>query len=118
MFCKTLIKGILWGSGQVCSATSRVLVHESVRQAVIDQTVAKMASLKVGDTSSDAFRAMEGPQMGPVVSQGQYDRIWSIIDTAKAQGMTFAYGGDRELVKHLGKVVCVARLLYLYYIST
>lgn len=97
--------GILWGSGQVCSATSRVLVHESIKQAVIDQVVAKMAALKVGDTSSEEFRNMEGPQMGPVVNQGQYDKIWGIIDAAKAAGATFAYGGDRELVKHLGKVI-------------
>src|SRR5256885_1757917 len=29
-----IITGILWGSGQVCSATSRVLIHESIKQKV------------------------------------------------------------------------------------
>jgi len=38
--------------------------------------------------------------MGPVVSKGQYDKVWTYIDNAKSQGVELAYGGDRALVAH------------------
>lgn len=34
----------------------------------------------------------------PVVSEGQYNKIWSYIDEARDLGYRFLYGGDRQLV--------------------
>jgi len=42
-----LLTGILWGSGQVCSATSRALVHSSIRDVVVAKLIEKMAKIKV-----------------------------------------------------------------------
>jgi len=96
-----IITGILWGSGQVCSATSRVLVHKSVRAALMDRLLERVKDIKMGDSLAADMMAHQGPTMGPVVSKGQYDKIWAYIDDAKAQGLVFAYGGTRDLVKHL-----------------
>jgi betaine-aldehyde dehydrogenase len=68
--------GILWGSGQVCSATSRVLLHESIRERVLTALLEKVRALRIVDTSTEESRAFEGPQLGPVISKGQYDKIW------------------------------------------
>lgn len=37
--------------------------------------------------------------MGPVVSRGQYDKIWAFIDEAKQAGITVLYGGERSMVQ-------------------
>ena len=71
-----VLLGILWGSGQVCSATSRVLVHSSKKSELIDKVLARIALIKIGDTLSEEMIAFEGGQMGPVISKTQYDKIW------------------------------------------
>lgn len=86
----------------MCSATSRVLLHSSIRERVLAAVLDKFKTLRVGNTSTEENIAFEGPLMGPVVSKGQYDKIWKIIDEAKAEGIAVGYGGDRDLVAHLG----------------
>ena len=65
-----IITGILWGSGQVCSATSRVLVHKSIRNALLTELVRKIAAVKIGNSGDEAMIALSEagkPVMGPVV---------------------------------------------------
>jgi acyl-CoA reductase-like NAD-dependent aldehyde dehydrogenase len=38
------------------------------------------------------------PMIRPVVSEGQYNKIWAYIDEAKDLGYRFLYGGDRNMV--------------------
>ena len=38
------------------------------------------------------------PTIRPVVSEGQYNKIWAYIDEAKELGYSFLYGGDRNMV--------------------
>ena len=94
-----VLTGILWGSGQVCSATSRVLVHSAVRGRLMDKLLARLPLVKIGDSLSADMLANEGAAMGPVVSQGQYDKVWGYIDEAKKEGLVVAYGGEREMVR-------------------
>jgi len=97
-----IITGFLWGSGQVCSATSRVLVHKSVREELVHKIIEKLPGIKIGKSLSEEMLEHTGPAMGPVVNKLQYDKIWAVIDEAKATGLHFAYGGDRALVAHCG----------------
>jgi len=96
-----IITGFCWGSGQVCSATTRVLVHSSIRNALVSRLQDRLAAITIGDSLGDNW-TNEGPIMGPVINQVQYDKIWAFIDEAKANNVTCAYGGDRDLVKGLG----------------
>lgn len=93
--------GILWGSGQVCSATSRVLVHTSIKDTVIEKLLARISLVKIGDTLSEEMIAFPGGQMGPVINKAQYDKIWRYIEEAKKLGCRFE-GGDKASVSHLG----------------
>jgi betaine-aldehyde dehydrogenase len=95
-----VLTGILWGSGQVCSATSRVLVHESLKESLVSKILARLPGVKIGNSLSSEFDDYSGPQMGPVISKQQYDKIWNFIDTAKANGYNVVYGGDRQHVSH------------------
>jgi len=111
-----IITGILWGSGQVCSATSRVMVHSSIREKLMALLIEKVAAIRVGGTfegDMPEYAEAGKPTMGPVVSRGQWEKIWAFIDEAKAAGVSVAYGGDRERVAGLGKGYFVTPTIFV-----
>ena len=61
--------GCFWTNDQICSATSRLLVHESIASEFLDRLVKLTKNIKI----SDPFE--EGCRLGPVVSGGQYEKI-------------------------------------------
>ncbi|PWY86041.1 aldehyde dehydrogenase [Aspergillus heteromorphus CBS 117.55] len=81
--------GIMYNQGQVCTATSRILVHESVYDrfvALFKEVVASTS--KVGDPfADDTFQ-------GPQVTKAQYERVLSYIEAGKSEGATLAAGGE------------------------
>lgn len=79
--------GIFSSTGQVCSATSRLLVHESVADALVSRVLAKTAAIVVGHPLHD------GTTMGPMVSAAQRDLVVAAIRLAEAEGCTVAAGG-------------------------
>jgi betaine-aldehyde dehydrogenase len=81
--------GIFWNQGQVCSATSRVLVEAGIYDAIVSRLCEEAAKIKIGNGMED------GTLLGPIVSKGQYDKITSAIDRARIDGATVAYGGAR-----------------------
>ncbi|KAL2936088.1 Betaine aldehyde dehydrogenase chloroplastic [Bienertia sinuspersici] len=87
--------GCFWTNGQICSATSRLLVHESIAAEFLDRLVKWCKNIKV----SDPFE--EGCRLGPVVSKGQYEKVLKFISTAKSEGATVLCGGSRP--EHLKK---------------
>ena len=72
--------GIFWNQGQVCSATSRVLVEAGIYDAVVSRLCEEAAKIKIGNGMED------GTLLGPIVSKGQYDKIVSAIDRARIDG--------------------------------
>ncbi len=81
--------GIFWNQGQVCSATSRVLVEESLYPALLERLVSEAAKIRIGNGME------EGTLLGPLVSKGQYDKVLAAIARGKAEGATVAGGGRR-----------------------
>ena len=55
--------GIFQCTGQVCSATSRLLIHESLEKELLERLLGAMRSITVGDP------LQKGTLMGPVVSE-------------------------------------------------
>lgn len=84
---------IAWGAfgttGQRCTATSRVIVHESVHDELVRQVVERARALKVGDGLQD------GIEMGPLVNARQTERVSGYMDVARSEGATIACGGAR-----------------------
>ena len=66
------VEGCLWGgfgtTGQRCTAASRVVVHEKVYDAFVEEFVQRVKALRVGNGLD------EGVQMGPSVSEAQLRR--------------------------------------------
>ncbi|MEM6306112.1 MAG: aldehyde dehydrogenase family protein [Pseudomonadota bacterium] len=84
--------GIYFNAGQVCSAMSRVIVHESRHDELVERAVNIAKSLKVGPgIDAPDF----GPTMGAMVSEAQRDRAAAMVSTASAAGATVATGGRK-----------------------
>ena len=83
--------------GQSCSSTSRVFVHESLHGAVSEELVKQVEALPIG------LPWLEGNEVGPVVSERQYERILGFIGSAEEEGADCLTGGgppdDAELRK-------------------
>lgn len=83
--------------GQSCSSTSRVLVHRSLHAKVVDELVKIASSIPIG------FPWLEDAEMGPIVSQQQYDRVMSYIDYGSEDGAKLLTGGGAPDSDDLGK---------------
>lgn len=81
--------GIFWNQGQVCSATSRVLVQEGIHDALMARLVEEARRIRIGNGLD------EGVLLGPLVSRRQYDQVTAAIAAAEAAGATVACGGKR-----------------------
>jgi len=80
--------GSFWNQGQVCSATSRVLVQEGVYDRLLKRLVFEAERIKIGPGLE------KGTQLGPLVSKGQFDKVLSAIDLAYSEGAVLAVGGE------------------------
>ncbi len=82
--------GIFFNAGQVCSAMSRVIVHESRHDELVERAinVARSLTVQPGMDSSDF-----GANMGAMVSEAQRDRAVAMVSHAQAQGATVETGG-------------------------
>ena len=84
--------GIYFNAGQVCSAMSRVIVHESRRDELVERAVNVARSLSVGPGIE---RREAGLTMGAMVSEAQRDRAADMVAEAERQGATLATGGRK-----------------------
>ena len=86
----TAIHGGAFGStGQRCTATSRVIAHHDVKDALVDRLVAAAKKIRLGpglDDSSD---------MGPSVDEKQWKTVMDYIGVGKGEGARLLTGGAR-----------------------
>jgi len=84
---------VAWGAfgttGQRCTATSRVIVHERVHDELVKLVVQRAQALKLGDG------LLDGVEMGPLVNARQLDRVSGYMKVAAEEGVKVATGGDR-----------------------
>ncbi|KAJ5882365.1 mitochondrial aldehyde dehydrogenase [Penicillium soppii] len=79
--------GSMYNQGQICTATSRILVQEGIMGRFIDLLKQAVGAIKVGDPFHDD--TFQGPQN----SKEQFDRVLNYIETGKADGATVMAGG-------------------------
>ncbi|MDB6180778.1 aldehyde dehydrogenase family protein [Paracoccus fistulariae] len=77
------------GTGQKCTAASRLIVHEAIHDAFVERLVQAAQALNVGHALA------EDTQIGPVVSQFQLDQNLAYIEAGKAEGAELLCGGAR-----------------------
>ncbi|MDF2826243.1 MAG: aldehyde dehydrogenase [Mycobacterium sp.] len=81
------VQGFCSRAGQVCVAGSRLFLHDDIADEFLEKLVARLGTAAVGDPFDDST------QMGPLVSQKQYDRVRQYIEIGK-QEATLLYGGE------------------------
>jgi len=82
--------GIFFNAGQVCSAGSRILAHETIHDEVVDRLAIRAKSIRLGDPKDPAIT------MGPVISATQMKRVLDYIEIGKQEGAQVAAGGTRH----------------------
>lgn len=81
--------GIMSNQGQICTATSRVLVHEKIYKEFVEKFKSTVQKVSV---VGDPFE--ETTFQGPQVTKAQYEQVLSYIQAARDEGATIALGGD------------------------
>jgi aldehyde dehydrogenase (NAD+) len=91
---ETAVKGAIYGrfmhSGQICMATNRIIVDESVYDEFAEKFVEKTKDLKHGDPTQ------EGTLIGPLIDGGEVDRLLDEVEKAKSEGAEVLLEGKRE----------------------
>lgn len=84
-----ILFGIFWNKGEVCSATSRVLVQRGLYPKLMERLVEATEAITIGPGD------VEGIKLGPVVSKIQYDKVLAAIEAGKKTGAKLVTGGGR-----------------------
>ena len=88
--------GAFGGTGQKCTASSRLVVHDRVYDAFVEKLTQGAQAIKVGHALE------EGTQMGPVVSEQQLRENLTYVALGKSEGAELACGGERLEMPHDG----------------
>jgi aldehyde dehydrogenase (NAD+) len=75
-----IVSGIFFNQGHVCCAGSRLLVQESVAEAVLDRLRRRLATLRLGDPLD------KNTDIGAINSRQQLDKIRELADSGEAEG--------------------------------
>ncbi|SEG87542.1 aldehyde dehydrogenase family protein [Marinobacterium lutimaris] len=79
--------GIFWNQGEVCSATSRVLVEREMYEPLLERLSAECAKLKIG------YGMDEDVLLGAIVNEAQHRKILAAIESGKESGARLVCGG-------------------------
>ena len=80
-----LVMGAFQNSGQVCVATKRIYIHESIYKELLEEMVNFTKTIKVGAPDSGAL-------LGPIQNEMQYEKVKGFFKDTKDKGYTFAAG--------------------------
>src|SRR3989337_2745557 len=86
------IEGALWGAfgttGQRCTATSRLIVHEKVYGRFLDMFSGKTKKLKLGDGLK------KNTDVGPLINESQLKKVFNYVKIGKQEGAKLILGGS------------------------
>lgn len=83
-----LCKGGFYHAGQVCVSVQRIYVHSSIINELGTKLAEKTKKLVVGDPAN------ADTEVGPIISEGERDRIASWVEEAKSMGTDVLCGGE------------------------
>lgn len=81
------VSGIFGASGQMCSAGSRLLVQNSIKDKFTDLLIARTRQIKIGDPMDAST------QMGPIATPPQFQKVLDYIEIARSEGAECVLGG-------------------------
>jgi betaine-aldehyde dehydrogenase len=81
--------GIFWNQGQVCSATSRLLVEDAIAPRLLERLAHEASQIKIGNGLEP------GTLLGPLVSENQHSKVAQAVSRAEGDGAKVLTGGGR-----------------------
>lgn len=90
---------IFWNMGENCSSNSRLLVHESLKDELLELILERAQDWVVADPMQTACR------IGPLIEKDHLEKVLGHIDQAKAEGAKLVFGGERVLAETGGYFV-------------
>ncbi len=92
----TAASTLMQNSAQTCTAPTRLLLERSAHDRVIDLLAQRIRQIRMG-------RGLDNPDMGPVVSERQMNRVLGFIDAGVQNGATAVAGGGRSQKPELAR---------------
>jgi len=83
-----IVAGICWNAGQMCSATSRLLVQDGIAATLLPRLQAAFQQLRIGNPQ------LEDIDMGPLTSQAQWRKVSDYFTIARHEGLQCLAGGE------------------------
>lgn len=80
--------GIFLNQGEICSAGSRIIIEESIKDAFVKRLAERANAITIGNP-------LENPDMGPLVSESHMNRVLSYIQKGIKEGAALVCGGER-----------------------
>src|SRR6185369_4917807 len=97
------LAGSFENCGQVCSSSSRYLLEPAIREDFLGMLAAKAEALNVGP-------GMDNPDIGPIVSSEQYEKVTGYVARGSADGARLRTGGNRP--RHLQRGYFIAPTIF------
>ncbi len=86
------LDGIIWGAfgttGQRCTATSRLILHEKIYDKFMTMLMDRTSKLKIGDG------LLPGSEVGPCVNESQRKTVQHYVEIGQSEGATLIAGGS------------------------
>jgi len=80
--------GVFFNQGEVCSAGSRIIIEESIKDKFVARLAERANAMTLGN-------GLDNPDMGPLVSEEHMNTVLNYIQSAKEEGATCVCGGYR-----------------------
>ncbi len=85
-----IVAGAFWNMGENCSASSRLIVHEDIKAALLERIGAHMRDWKMGDPLDPDNR------LGAMVSKAHFEKVSAYFAHAAEEKLAVAFGGQTE----------------------
>jgi aldehyde dehydrogenase (NAD+) len=84
-----IVAGVFAAGGQTCVAGSRLVVHETIHDALVERVVARARTIRLGDPMEATT------EMGPIAFPEHFDRVSAFVESGVSEGAVLATGGRR-----------------------
>ena len=86
------LDAVLWGAfgttGQRCTATSRLILHEKIHDMFMKMLINRASKLRLGDG------LLPDVEVGPCINEGQRERVHSYVEIGRQEGAKLVLGGE------------------------
>jgi 4-(gamma-glutamylamino)butanal dehydrogenase len=93
------VTAAFWNMGQNCTCGSRLIVHDSIEDALLDRIVREIDAWPMGDPLDESTR------LGPLISRSQYEKVVDFVDSGRAEGADVVCGGEPALSDSRGHYI-------------